>query len=132
MRKQTLLLLVAGAALAGCSTVDPTIENGPEGTAACFMQVDASRPGVQIETNHVYAGKAPLTLKLFGNKDGTFHDFGSAEFVVTALPAATNRPPQNKSFKTGKSAGMGSRIPGLLYFNIDQPAATMTLDSLPP
>jgi hypothetical protein len=32
-----------------------------------------------------YFGKIPLTLKIYGDKDGTFHNFGSQEYVVQVL-----------------------------------------------
>jgi hypothetical protein len=126
------VLTAAAAALVGCAMTDPTVERGPKGTIACVVQVDSSQPGVSIETNHVFVGKTPLTFKVFGNADGTFHNDGSAEFVITAIPQSTNQVVQNRTFKTGKAPSQGSKVPGLLFFDMDQPSSTTTLELLPP
>ena len=117
--------------LFGCQTPPPGGDFGPEHTLACFIQVEASVPGVTIETNHIVAGTTPLTLKVFGDPSETFHDFGSPEFVVTARPPSTNYFVQTKTFRTGKGATLGDRIPGLVFFDMSQPSGGLMIDSIP-
>src|SRR6184192_3306917 len=78
--KTTLFLaggLAAMALFSGCETVPPGVERGPNGTIAYEVSVESSPPGATIEANGQNVGQAPLKLKIFGDKDGTFHDFGS-------------------------------------------------------
>lgn len=117
--------------LFGCQSPSRGGDSGPEHTLACFIQVEASVPGVTIETNHAVAGKAPLTLKVFGDASETFHDFGSPEFTVTAKPPSTNYFIQTKTFRTGKGATPGERIPGLVFFDMSQPSGGLMIDSIP-
>lgn len=98
---------------------------------ACFIQVEASVPGVTIETNHVVAGTAPMTLKVFGDINETFHSFGNPEFVVTAKPPSTNYFLQTRIFRTGKSSAPGERIPGLIFFDLNQRSGSLLIDSIP-
>src|SRR2546430_675113 len=73
-----------------CLTRDPNVEPGPQGTIAYYMRIESSRPGLSIETNQVFAGRTPLSLKVFGDVLGTFHNFGNPQYVVLGIPAATN------------------------------------------
>jgi hypothetical protein len=118
-------LSVAAAAiglLAGCATpLPPGAERGPHGTMAYLVPVDASEPGVTIYANGQKAGVTPLTLKIFGDPDGTFHDFGSYEFVVQAVPLKTNQFVQTRVFQTGKMFTPQDRIPDRLQFDMNQP-----------
>jgi hypothetical protein len=70
----------------GCSTSEPAIiggvVRGPDGTIAYDVLVESSEPGVRIEANQDYIGTTPVTLRIFGDKDGTFHNFGTPEYVV--------------------------------------------------
>ncbi|PWU13370.1 MAG: hypothetical protein C5B50_19340 [Verrucomicrobia bacterium] len=116
--------------LAGCSTVFQT-ESGPDHTVASYVQVESSVPGVTVETNNVYAGKTPLTLKVFGNEDGTFHDFGHPEFVIRALPLSTNQFEQTQRFHVSSHAGPGDTIPGLIFFEMDRRTGGLSVDSIP-
>src|SRR5947208_13851278 len=101
--KRLLFVGLPGLALilAGCSTVPPGAERGPNGTMAYDVLIEASEPGAQIEANGQMIGNAPVHLKIFGDPDGTFHDFGSYYYVVRALPLATNQYPQVRMFRTG-------------------------------
>ena len=132
-----LTALRNGAALAlvpllfGCKTSPSGTESGPDHTVACFIQVEASVPGVTIETNHVFAGTTPLTLKVFADATDTFHSFGNPEFVLTAKPASTNYFAQTRTFRTGKGSVPGDRIPGLIFFDMSQRSGTMLIDSIP-
>ncbi len=114
--------------LAGCQTPDE--ERGPEKTVAQYVKVESSVPGVTIETNGVYAGKTPLTLRIFGDSVGTFHSFGAPEYVLRALPLSTNQFLQTKVFRAGRS-GAGDLIPGLVFFDMSKPEGAMQIDSFP-
>src|SRR5712671_5328964 len=91
----TNLILAGGLAVAafltGCETIPPGAERGPHGTMAYDVLVEANEPGVRIEANGEYIGNTPVHLKIFGDPDGTFHDFGSYFYIVRALPLTTNQ-----------------------------------------
>ena len=63
-----------------------------------------------------------MTLKIFGDKDGTFHDFGAYNYVVRALPLATNQFAQFRVFGTGRHGVPEDRIPQHIYFDMNQKA----------
>jgi hypothetical protein len=107
----------------GCETVPPPpgVERGPHNTIAYEVVVDASPPGAKIEANGQLLGQTPLRLKIFGDKDGTFHDFGSELYVVRALSLTTNQYPQGRAFGTGRWFGPEDRIPQQIYFDMNQP-----------
>ena len=84
-----------------------------------------------IETNSVLAGKTPLTLKIFGDVPAAFHNFGSPEFVVRALPITADQFLQTRVFRTGKNPREGDKIPGLLFFDMSQQGSGMLIDSIP-
>src|ERR1051325_2175280 len=97
--------LVAAVYLAGCETIPPGAERGPHGTMAYDILVDASAPGARIEANGQDAGNTPVHLKIFGDPDGTFHDFGFPYYVIRALPLATNQFEQVRFFgKIGRAS----------------------------
>ncbi len=102
--------------LVGCATVGG--ERGPDGTVAYYIKIEASEPGARIEVNQDYVGEAPVTIKVFGDPDGTFHNFGSTEFIVRAIPVSTNLHPQTKLFRTGGWFSQEDRIPSALYFDM--------------
>ena len=115
-------------ALAGCATSSSTAEKperGPNGTIAYMVQIETSEPGARIEANGDYVGKSPTTLKIFGDKDGTFHNFGSYEFIIKAYPVRQGQYLQTKVFRTGGWFTAEDRIPTRLYFDLDlQPTTT--------
>lgn len=113
--------LVVLAFLAGCATPPPGAERGPHGTIAYYVPVEASEPAVKIYANNQYVGTAPLTLKIFGDKDGTFHDFGSYYYVVQGVPVNTNQYVQTRVFGTGRHFTHEDRIPQKIYFDMNQP-----------
>jgi hypothetical protein len=118
--------------LAGCQTSVPDSEAGPEKTAAYYIKVESSEPGVTIETNKVYAGQTPLTFKVFGDSPGAFHDFGRREYTVRALPLTTNQFLQTRVFRTGKASALGDRIPGFIFFDMSrQGGEGFLIDSIP-
>lgn len=118
--------------LTGCESLPPGAERGPHGTMAFLVPVEASVPGTKIYANGHEAGVAPLTLKIFGDKDGTFHDFGAYEFVVQAVPSATNYPVQTKVYRTGKMFTPEDKIPDRIVFDMSQPPTTYVPAAPPP
>ncbi|MEO5803768.1 MAG: hypothetical protein ABIR24_09565 [Verrucomicrobiota bacterium] len=114
--------LAATIFLVGCTTpIPPGAERGPNGTMAYEVLVEASSPGARIEAQGEYVGEAPLRLKIFGDPDGTFHDFGEPYYEVRALPAATNQFVQTRVFGTGQMFGPQDRVPQRIYFDMNQP-----------
>ena len=104
--------------LAGCATTPETQrEHGPDGTVAYPVPVDSSEPGAQIEVNGQTVGTTPMTLTIFGDTDGTFHNFGSYDFIVRAYPPGTGRLPQTKIFHTGALMAAEDKIPQKIYFD---------------
>ena len=127
--KRTLIwtaTVAAAALLVGCkTTLPPGAEPGPDGTMAYTVLIEASEPGASVEANGEVLGNTPLNLKIFGDPDGTFHDFGSDYYVVRALPATTNQYAQVRVFGTGRWFGPEDRIPDRIYFNMNQPPPAM-------
>jgi hypothetical protein len=117
--------VAAVALLAGCSSTppNPNVERGPHGTIAYDVLIEASAPGARIEANGEMLGATPLHLKIFGDKDGTFHDFGSYYYVIKAYPMATNQYPQVKYFGTGRHGAQEDHVPQHVYFDLSQPQA---------
>ena len=131
-RTTAAIALLFAALLVSCTNpVFQTGERGPDGTLPYFIKVESSEPGASIETNHVFAGKTPLTLKVFGDYPGCFHDFGSPEFVLRVLPENTNEVIQTKIFRTGHGSTPGDRIPGLVFVDLAQPGVGAIIDSTP-
>jgi len=123
--KSSLLLAVmaAGALLVGCATpIPPGAERGPNGTMAYTVLIEASPPGARIEANGADIGVTPVRLKIFGDPDGTFHDFGSDYYVIRALPIATNQFAQVRLFGTGRYFGPEDRIPDRISFDMNRPS----------
>ncbi len=116
--------------LAGCHSTPPE-DRGPDHTEAYYIQIESSVPGVTIQTNGVAAGVTPLSLKVFGDDPGRFHDFGNSEYVIRALPGSTNQFLQTRVFHTGKGSVSGDRIPGVIFFDMNQPNGGVSIDSIP-
>jgi hypothetical protein len=119
-----LFVIVAGAVLlAGCASSDPAgekakPERGRDGTIAYLVEVVSSEPGVKIEADGSYIGTTPLTLKIFGDKDGTFHNFGSQEYILRAYPLHPWQTVQTKVFRTGGWFSPEDRVPTKVYFDM--------------
>jgi hypothetical protein len=127
MKPMIASLIGTGAAyfLVGCQTpLPPGAEAGPHGTMAYNVRVEASEPGARIEVNGEYVGNAPIDIKIFGDRDGTFHDFGSYYYVIRALPVATNQYVQTRVFGTGRGFTHQDHIPDRVYFDMSQNTPT--------
>jgi hypothetical protein len=112
--------LLAVGLFAGCQSLPPGAEPGPHGTMAYYVPVNSSPPDAQIEVNGQIVGRTPLRLKIWGDPDGTFHDFGSYYYVVRALPADTNQYPQTIAYNTGRAWGVEDRIPHEINFDMSR------------
>jgi hypothetical protein len=117
-RSLQLVAIILIALVSACATNNT--EKGPQSTIAYYVSIETSHPDVRIEVNEDYIGKAPLRLKIWGDKDGTFHNFGSADYVIKAIPTDTNLFVQTKVFRTGGWFSQEDRIPKALYFDMKQ------------
>ena len=118
------LALAVTLAVVGCVSTPPstaTVESGPHGTIPYDVLIDATPPGARIVANGADIGQTPVHLKIYGDKDGTFHDFGSYYYVIQAMPLTTNQFPQARYFHTGRWFSPEDRIPQRLDFDIDHP-----------
>ena len=112
------LTLGAVLVLAGCATsTAQKPERGPEGTIAYHVEIESSEPDARIEANNEDIGKTPTTLKIFGDKDGTFHNFGSYHYTITAYPVRPGQQSQTKDFRTGGWFTPEDRIPKKIFFD---------------
>lgn len=121
------LAIFVAVSFAGCSSSSKR-ERGPEGTIAYQVQIESSEPGARVETNGDYVGDTPITIKIFGDKDGTFHNFGSDDYVIRVFPVKEAQSIQTKVFRTGRWFSQEDRIPSRLYFDLDQKAEGFTID----
>ena len=92
--------IVAALLISGCAT--DGVEKGREGTIAYLVEIESNEPGARVEADGDYVGKTPMTLKIFGDKDGTFHNFGSEQYLIQVFPLRTNQFVQTKVFRTGR------------------------------
>jgi hypothetical protein len=102
---------------AGCASGTAKPERGPGGTIAYRIEVDSSEPGARVEANNETVGTTPFTLKIFGDKDGTFHNFGAYRYTITAYPVRAGQQPQTKSFATGGWFTPEDQIPKKIFFD---------------
>ena len=98
---------------------------------AYVVPIETSGPA-KIIANGQDMGDAPLNIKIFGDPDGTFHDFGSYYYVVQAIPASTNQFSQTKVFRTGHLMTPEDRIPSKIYFDMSRPQPPPTYYYGPP
>jgi hypothetical protein len=101
------------------------VERGPHGTVAYEIQVQSNEPGVRIEANKEYVGATPLMLKVFGDRDGTFHNFGSPQYMIQAIPVKVGQNLQTKVFRAGDDFVGDDKIPLRIYFDMAQPEHTV-------
>jgi hypothetical protein len=113
--------VAAAMFLCGCETpIPPGAERGPHNTIAYDVLVEASSPGARIRADGADLGNTPVHLKIFGDPDGTFHDFGKYAYEICAFPLTTNQFTQTRYFGTGKWFGPEDRIPQRIYFDMNQ------------
>src|SRR3954464_7491347 len=95
--KRVLLagLPLLGLIFAGCQSLPPGAEPGPTGTMAYDVLIESSAPVARIEANGEDVGPAPVHIKIFGDPDGTFHDFGSDPYCHRAFARTHHQSPPN-------------------------------------
>jgi len=120
--------ILAAFLLIGFASPGNRPEKGPDGTIAYFVEIESSQPEARVEANGDNVGKTPLTLKIFGDKDGTFHNFGSQQYVIQVFPVKTNQFVQTKIFRTGGWFSQEDRIPKRLYFDLNQKSEGFSVD----
>ncbi len=127
-----LLLLSAVSIGCGCATdLGDKSTKGPDGTVAHEIAIEASEPGGRIEANDDYVGKTPFVMTVYGDPDGTFHNFGSKDFVIRVFPPGTNGFVQTKSFRTGGWFSEEDRIPKRLFFDLRHEDDRFSIDLKP-
>lgn len=118
MKPKTLIIPIVLAL--GCASDGPKVEKGPGDTIAYYIHVEASAAGSKIEVNGDYVGDSPIDVKVFGDRDGTFHSFGnSSRFSITANPVHNGQTVQTKTWGTGGWFQHEDMIPKRVYFNLD-------------
>ena len=85
-----------------------------------MVQIETSEPGARIEANGNDVGPSPVTIKIFGDKDGTFHNFGSKEYTIKAYPAKAGQHLQTKTYYTGGWFSREDMVPSKVYFDMNQ------------
>ena len=111
-------LILTGGGCASGSGNRP--ERGPDGTIAYPIRIEASEAGARVEVNDEYVGKTPIEIRVWGDPDGTFHNFGSSDYVIRVFPVRDGQTVQTKVFRTGGWFSQEDRVPGRLYFDLDQ------------
>ncbi len=123
MHRSLLLSLLTALALAsGCATntTGPTTERGPGGTIAYYVKIESSEPGARVEVNSELVGTTPVDVRVWGDPDGTFHNFGSSDFIIRVLPVRDGQSAQTKAFRTGGWFSQEDQIPKRLFFDLNQ------------
>ena len=129
-RTSTLALaIICATAIVGCSTTGAgKAERGREGTIAYQVQIESSEPGARVEANGDYVGKTPMTLKIFGDKDGTFHNFGTDDYVIRVHPVRRGQHRQTRVFRTGRWFSQEDKIPNRLFFDLEEQSEGFSVD----
>jgi hypothetical protein len=86
------------------------------------VPVEASVAGVKVYANGQFVGETPFTLKIFGDTDGTFHNFGSDQYVLQAVPLGTNQHAQIQIYHTGGWFMPEDKIPTSVRFDMSKPS----------
>ncbi len=96
------------------------------------VEIESSEPGARIEANGEYVGKTPVTIKIYGDEDGTFHNFGKYSYTVTAYPVKPGQRHQTKTFRAGGWFTQEDMIPKKIFFDLNQaPGFSLDLPSPP-
>ena len=117
MRPAILILALIATGCVTDSSSRP--ERGPQGTVAYYVKVESSDPGARVEVNDDVVGRTPIEIRVWGDSDGTFHNFGSSDFIVKVFPVKETQQIQTKVFRTGGWFSQEDRIPKNLYFDFD-------------
>ncbi len=130
-RNRFCILNIVAACL-GCVTDSPNKPaKGPDGTIAYEVAIEASETGARIEVNDDFVGHTPFLLTVHGDADGTFHNFGSKDFLIRVFPPGTNGFTQTKVFRTGGWFSEEDRIPKRLFFDLRQLDDRFSIDQKP-
>lgn len=113
-----LMFLLSGCASTG-SPKKEAVEKGRDGTRAYLVQIETSEPGARIEANGDFIGTSPVELKIFGDEDGSFHNFGAYEYIIRASPVRHGQYVQTKVFRTGGWFMPEDRIPNRVFFDLN-------------
>ena len=111
------LVALIGGGCAGNPGNQP--ERGPNGTIAYHVKIESSEPGARVEVNEEFVGVTPTEIRVWGDKDGTFHNFGTSDFTIRVFPVHAGQTPQTKVFRTGGWFAQEDRIPQRLFFDLD-------------
>lgn len=113
----------------GCATSNSTrAERGPQGTIAYVVEIESSEPGARVEANSESVGNTPLKLKIFGDKDGTFHNFGSQDYILKCYPVKPGQRVQIKAFRTGGWFSQEDMVPKRVFFDLNEQTGGFTVD----
>jgi len=113
----------------GCATTGgPNAERGSQGTIAYEVEIESSEPGARVEANGEDVGKTPFKLRIFGDPDGTFHNFGRYDYVLKCYPVRPNQRTQVKVFRTGGWFTQEDRIPKRVFFDLNEQSGGFTID----
>lgn len=119
---------VITAIFSGCATTPGGPEKGPDGTIAYHVQIESNESGARVEANGDYIGDTPTTLKIFGDKDGTFHNFGSYDYIIQVTPRNTNHFPQTRVFRTGGWFSQEDQVPKRLFFDLSKKSEGFSIE----
>ncbi len=126
-RTSIVSVLLAGVmVMTGCAVTG--VDTAGKGTIPFFVEIESSDAGARVEANGENVGKTPMTLKIYGDKDGTFHNFGSQSYVIEVFPVRTNQFVQSKVFRTGGMFSEEDKIPKRLYFDLNRKPEGFSLD----
>lgn len=109
--------------LSGCAGPGEAHRRPGGGPVPYEVLIETSDPGSRIEVDGEYMGVSPLTVTIWGDKDGTFHGSGDGYTVFKAYPVKPGQYIQTRKFLNGAQAfmfGQQDRIPKRLYFDLNQ------------
>jgi hypothetical protein len=104
----------------GCASTSRGLGGG---TVPYEVKIETSESGSRIEVDGEVQGRSPLTVTIWGDKDGTFHGSGDGHTVFRAFPVREGQFVQTKRFLNGAQQfmfGQEDRIPKSLYFDLNQ------------
>jgi hypothetical protein len=90
---------------------------GPHGSWGHPVEVLTSTPGSKIEVNKEYIGDSPLTIVIYGERDGVFHR--DMDYMIRAYPVKPGQTLQWKFFTGIEGGPRAERIPKKIYFDLN-------------